>query len=239
MAATRHWSKFYDGGNFWSGSASYLSFFRHVAQLPIDWDKWDPYERLAKVGPRYSHRLFVLISDRPEFIHRDGQSRPHCADGPYIRWRDGTEQFYLHGVRVTARHLSGEMSAQEIAAESNAEVRRVLVGKYYGGNLGAYFDALGAKVLHEDVDTLGNRRQLRQIEQAGDEPLTIVAVTNTTPEPDGSHKVTTHRVDPALRPLPIPGIRADYGSPQALTCQNAVASGYGYYGFDWSPSEQT
>ena len=77
-----------DGGNFWSGWSAYLSFFRHVSQLPIDYSKWQHYEAAAiHAGPRFMHKRFCVVSDRPEFIHRDAQARPHRIDGPYIRWQ--------------------------------------------------------------------------------------------------------------------------------------------------------
>jgi hypothetical protein len=102
-----------------------------------------------------------------------------------------------------------------------------------------YLRDVGAAVIHADVDMLGLPRRLLRIEQPGDEPFVAVEVTNSTPEPDGQRKLYTFRCHPELRPLPIRGIRADYGPEQELTCQNAIASTYGYAGADYRPAIET
>lgn len=94
-------------------------------------------------------------------------------------------------------------------------------------------------MIHADTDALGLPRRLLRIEQPGDEPFLAIEVTNSTPEPDGTRKLYTFRCHPELRPLPVRGIRSDYGAPQALTCQNAIASTYGFSGKDYHPIVET
>lgn len=90
-----------DGGNQWSGWSAYLSFFRHIAKLDIDYSKWQHYELCAeRSGPRLMHAKFCVVSDRPEVLKVDEQNRPHCSEGPSHRWRDGWELYHWHGVRV-------------------------------------------------------------------------------------------------------------------------------------------
>jgi hypothetical protein len=240
LRCLQQWSRFWHGGNQWSGWASFLNFFRDVVGLDIDWSTWIDAERLFRhCGPVYSHEKFVIVADRPLFIHLDEQNRPHSVDGPYMRWSDGWELHYLHGIQVSERATSGLMTAQEIRDEANAEVRRVLVERYNKKTGGSYLRDIGAKVIHEDKDALGLARRLLRIEQPGDEPFVAVEVTNSTPELDGTRKLYTFRCQPELRPLPIPGIRKEYGKPQEMTCQNAIASTYGYTGEDFVLEAQT
>ncbi len=242
----QYWWKFWNGGNMWSGWVGYLSFFRHVAKLPLDYSKFDHYEQLTlHSGPRFMHEDFWLVSDRPEILRYEpvpgdpSRNRPHCADGPTHRWRDGVELFHIHGIRVSARAVSGFMTAKEISEERNAEVRRVLISNYNKGDTGRYVRDLGATVLHQDVDALGLPRRLLRIEQEGDEPILAIEVTNSTPEHDGTRKIYTFRCHPELRPLAIPGVRSELGEPQAPTCLNAIASTYGYTGEEYQLSTET
>jgi len=67
-----------------------------------------------------------------------------------------------------------------------------------------------------------------------------IEVVNASPEPDGHRKVYgPFRCHPQLCPLPRAGIRQEYGRPQELTCQNAIASTYGMYGHEYFPRRET
>ena len=129
VRCTNNWNALYNGGNHWSGSAAYLSFFRHIAKLDLDYTKWQHYETLAEFGPRFLHKNFWIISEYPEFIHKDAANRPHAEKGPYCRWRDGVELYYHHGVQVPKEWI---LSPQSISAETalrwpNTEQRRAAV----------------------------------------------------------------------------------------------------------------
>ena len=115
-----------DGGNQWSGYPSYLSFFRHVAKLPLDYSSWSHYEDLAAFGPRFVHPRFCIVSELPEFLHRDEGGRAHCSDGAYCRWPSGRELYYWHGTQVPAQWLTDTkaLTAAEVLACTNVEQRR-------------------------------------------------------------------------------------------------------------------
>ena len=74
------------------------------------------------------HPDFCMISDRPEVLLVDDQNRPHCATGPFCKWRDGSALYYFHGVRVPAWVIEHpeKITVEAIFAETNAEVRRVM-----------------------------------------------------------------------------------------------------------------
>lgn len=66
---------------------------------------------------------------------------------------------------------------------------------------GRYLRAIDAAVLDEDIDPLGHPRRLLCAEQLNDEPLVMTEVVNSTPEPDGHHKVYYERVPGNIRTL--------------------------------------
>jgi hypothetical protein len=123
----------WQGGNQWSSFDSFLSFFRHVAGLPLDYTAWDPWECLSlHSGPRIVHQEFCLISDRPEVLLVDDDHHPHCETGPFCRWRDGSALYAIHGVRVPAWLVetpAERLDPRQLLTIDNAEVRRCFVTK--------------------------------------------------------------------------------------------------------------
>jgi hypothetical protein len=208
----------WNGGNQWSGYSAYLSFFRHVAglDLPI-YEKWDHYEKASMhAGPRIMHADFCMVSDRPEFIKRDAQSRPHCEDGPFCRWRDGWELFYWHGVAVTRQIIEfpETLTVGQISVEANAEVRRVMIERYGAKR---YLLDSGAKRCHED-----DFGTLYRAERGDDTELVMVKVVNSTPEHDGTYKDYFLRVPPTVQ-----------------TAREAVAWTFGKNEKSYAPQKQT
>lgn len=123
QAASRLWN----GGNHWAGWPAVISFFRHVAKLPIDFSKWQHYEATAIHGSwRWMHPDFCIVSDRPMTLKVDNQNRPHSADGPSHEWRDGWKLYHWRGVAVPARWIERRdaLTSAEVFAEQNAERRR-------------------------------------------------------------------------------------------------------------------
>ena len=140
--------------------------------------------------------------------------RLHSTTGPALRYRDGWPVFAIHGVQVPAKVVESPqtLTIAEIRAEQNAEIRRIMIDRFGAAR---YLREIGATVRHEDRDQHGFARRLLVAELAGDvEPLVMVEVVNTTPEPIGYHpdegaagiwvgnrwhKVYTLRVPPAMR----------------------------------------
>ena len=140
-----------NGGNQWSGYVAYLSFFRHVAKLNLDYSKWKHYETAATAGPRYMHKKFCIVSERPTTLLVDDENRPHCDDGPFCEWSDGTRLFAVNGVYVPGWIVTHpeRLTVKSIRAENNAEIRRIMRERYGEGR---YLADIGSKVL--DVDTV-------------------------------------------------------------------------------------
>ena len=146
----------WNGGNQWSGRPAYLSFFRYIAKLAIDYTKWNHYEMAAQAGPRIMHREFCLVSERPVELHVDTQNRPHCATGPFCRWVDGSALFALNGVYVPAWVVLTpveQIDPARILAETNAQVRAEIIRKV---GIERFIQKVGATVL----DTVGDYQLL-------------------------------------------------------------------------------
>jgi hypothetical protein len=185
----------WQGGNQWSAYDSFLSFFDRVVGLDLkEYEAWRHWEALSlHSGPRIVHADFCMISDRPEVLQVDEQNRPHCEDGPFCMWRDGSALYSWHGVRVPAWIIERpeEITADKIDAETNAEVRRVMLERYGEDR---YLRENGATLVHEDA-----RGKLWRKDMGNDEPLVMVEVVNSTPEPDGTRRTYFLRVDPSVQ----------------------------------------
>jgi hypothetical protein len=183
----------FNGGNTDGQSISLITFFRYIAKLNIDYSKFDAYEKLGEhSGPRFIHSKFCIISDKPLFIKRDDNSQPHAETGPYIKWRDGTALYAIHGVRVPAWIIEKpqEITIKKIDNESNIEIRRIMIDKY---GLSKYIENSGSKLIHKDC--FG---ELYEKLVENDENIKIVKVINSTPEKDGSKKTYWIRVPPDI-----------------------------------------
>lgn len=208
-------------------------------------------ERRLAIRERIAESCYGVITvnaieiaiQHPRVAAFDDRGRLHRIDGPALEFSDGYAVYAVNGVRLTPElgkaMADKSLTAQRISEERNAEVRRLLVAIYNAGDSGRYLRDIGAKVLHEDVDALGLPRRLLCIEQTDDEPIVVIEVTNSSTEPDGTRKRYSFRCHPELKPLPIPGLRSEYGAAQAMTCQNAIASTYGFTGEEFRLEVQT
>jgi hypothetical protein len=144
----------HDGGAHWSAWVSYLSFFRHVAKLPIDYSAWQHYERLAELSAsRIVHAQFCVVSERPTTLQIDPQHRPHREDGPSHEWADGWRVWYWRGVLVPGRWIeTRDLTAQEALSVANVEERRAAC-EILGWE--RVLDDLGARSLDEDAPEIG------------------------------------------------------------------------------------
>jgi hypothetical protein len=128
LQCASRWSAVYQGGNMWGAYDSYLTAMRDVLGLKLPAHKAYAYWEQAAIegGFRVMHPEFCLVSDFPEVLRVDEQNRPHCADGPSHRWRDGWSLFYWHGVAVPAAWIIRKdiLTAQIALSQENLELRR-------------------------------------------------------------------------------------------------------------------
>lgn len=149
---------------------------------------------LAKsAGWALPHERVCWVSERHHALHRDDRGRLHAADGPALAYSDGFAIHAWHGVRVPARIIEtpDTITSEEITAEPNAEVRRVMLERFGADR---YIRELGAERVQGD-----DYGSLYRVERVDDSPLVMVHVTNSTPEPDGSAKDYWLRVPPEMQ----------------------------------------
>jgi hypothetical protein len=200
LRCVRRWGDMYQGGNMWAAWDSYLTACRDILGLQLpEHDKYKWWEQSAIHGGfRLMHEEFCMVSDFPSRLFKDEQHRPHCDDGPSHEWRDGWKLWYIHGVAVTEQIVMypKTLTIKQIDDESNAEVRRVMIERF---GLQRYLTEGGAQIIHQDTDPQnGDQRILYCKEVKDDEPIVMVRVKNSTPEPDGSIKDYFIRVPPGI-----------------------------------------
>lgn len=205
----------------WSSWPAYLSAFRDVLGLKLpEHEKFAAWEQCdIEGGFRFMHEDFCMVSDRPKTLLVDAENRPHCDHGPSHEWRDGWKLWHWHGVSISEdkKHIIEApelITWQEIEAEQNAEIRRVMISRYGAEK---YVVQSGAKVVqHLPIDhkMFGLRDAKLLVKLVpGDEPIVYVDLLNSTPEPDGTVKRYMLRVDPNA-----------YGGMASKDCHAAAAS---------------
>ncbi len=129
-----------------------------------------------------------MVADRPRELHRDAGGRLHAERGPAIAYPDGWALHFWHGLGIPRSHewiiTSRErLCLQAIEAESNAELRRVML-EIFGFE--RYLAEREARVIATD-EVHGQPRRLLEVTVAG-EPIRIVEVVNGSLEPDGTRR---------------------------------------------------
>jgi hypothetical protein len=175
-----------------------------LAMMAAEAGWWWPYEDL------------VIVSERPRELHRDETGRLHRGDGPALAFPGGFELHAWRGMPVPAGFVASlaALTAETIAGEENAELRRVMLEVY---GFERYIAEAGGTMA--DRDTMG---VLWRIDMPGDEPAVIVEVVNSTPEPDGTSRTYWLRVPPRTR-----------------TAREAVAWTFGLTAEEYQPAKET
>ena len=194
MSCVAAWWRCYQGGNMWAGVESYITAARDILGLRLPAHAaYTAWEQCAiEGGFRIMSDKFCMVSDFPERILVDERNRPHCDDGPSHRWRDGWSIWHLHGVRVTEQIVMrpDTITVEQIRAENNAEVRRVMIDRY--GEERYIIDSGMRPVAHdEQFGTLYVEAQ-----ESGT-PIAKIRVINRSPEPDGTFKPYWLDINPA------------------------------------------
>ena len=156
-------------------------------------------ELARSAGPWWALDGLAIVSERPSEIHLDDRGRLHGTDGPAVAWADGTSLWAWHGVQVEPHVITepGTITVDEIDGERNIERRRVLVERFGEERL---VREGGGELVHED-ETGRLWRRAMQVNEPWwhrEEPVVMVEVLNSTPEPDGSRKTYFLRVPPNI-----------------------------------------
>jgi hypothetical protein len=159
---------------------------------------------------------YAILTDRPTRVARDNVGRLHRGEGPAMEFPDGYALWAWRGMPIPTS-LAAQLptlTADRIGAETNAELRRVML-EHFGYD--RYLREAGARALHKD-----ETGTLWFLSLPGDEPLAMVEVVNATPEPDGTSRIYWLRVPPTVRTAREGvawtfGLEADEYHPQVQT----------------------
>ena len=189
LAGLQKW----DGG-FGQHDSGWLAYYDFVSQIGVEGT--EPLNGLTKLarngGWWWPFEHICILTDRPIELHRDNRSRLHNETNMAMKFRDGWGIYAWHGVLVPAYVvlLPEPLTFDLIESEPNAEVRRVLIERY---GLDNYLREGRVIKIHQDQCGILYRMNLES-----DEPILVVRVQNSTPEPDGTIKEYFLRVPPNM-----------------------------------------
>lgn len=158
----------------------------------------------------------AFVCERPIKMSVDNQGRLHGEKDASMIFPDGSSAFCWHGVSVPPHVILRPelLDVRAIQAETNIEVRRVMIERY--GQERFLVDS-GAQLVHRD-----QYGELYFKRLPNDEPMVMVKVVNQTPEPDGTRKVYFLRVPPTV-----------------TTAREAVAWTFDQPAGEYNPTEET
>jgi hypothetical protein len=187
-----------------SHDAAWLAFYRYfhdVLGLTVQTAKLSGLWELAQsAGWAAPHQNICWVSERHHILSRDDRGRLHCENGPAVAYPDGWAIYAAHGVRVprdVIEHPS-QIDIARIDKQTNAEVRRVMIDRYRHGEevsgAAAFIRDAGSERLDHDerFGTLWRRNV------PDDEPIVMIELVNSTPEPGGRRKRYWLRVPPNM-----------------------------------------
>jgi hypothetical protein len=154
-------------------------------------DCW-AYLSHAAAGYYFCPKICFVCS-KPISIQTNEAGRPHNPSGPAVVWADGLKIYSWRGVVINSDLIEdkGSITWQRINQERNAEIRRVMMDIYGESR---YLMDSGAVAVDENEHGI-----LYRLDIPNDEPLVMVRVRNSTPEPDGTYRFYFLRVPPTMQ----------------------------------------
>ncbi len=148
---------------------------------------------LMRCGFAYTPLTRTIFVCRQPKVHLDEFGRLHCENEAALQFADGYEIFAWRGIPVPRDVIENpeSLTSQRIDAERNIELRRALIDKF-----GV------SKYLHETCAGIKDQTESGTLylkQMPGDEPIALVRVKNSTPEPDGTYKDYFLRVPPTMK----------------------------------------
>jgi len=179
---------------FGQHDSSWVAYYDFLAQVGIKGGEiLDGIAKLTQSsGWWWPYENFAILTERPTLLKRDNRGLLHCEDGMCMQYADGWGIYAWHGILVPEYviTLPEPITFELIEAEVNVEVRRVLIERF---GLDNYLRAGHAIKVHKDSFGTLYKMNLR-----GDEPILVVHVVNSTPEPDGTYNQYFLRVPPMM-----------------------------------------
>ena len=206
------------GGAVWGQhEAGYLGWCDAMQLIGVNLDVAGLSTVARNAGWWWPMRDTVILTDRPDTLHRDPQGRLHCETGPALRYRDGWAIHAIHGVRVPADLIEHGWDVARILEEGNAEVRRAAIEltgwehfiSHSGLTLVASAPDPGNPPHELELYDLPDR-----LRDMYDDQARILLCTNGSVEPDGTRRryglpVPAHHNDPVAAAADLYGWPAE------------------------------
>ena len=185
----------------WLGTMQYLhevcGLHRHCRPLM---GLWQTASYATWMVP---HAHVCWLMEKPQLIHHDPNGRLHAADGPALRFRDGSKVYAWKGILIPPRLIEqrDSIDVRSIELAHDPQIRRCMIDimtpQRFIAQGGAY------RVAQDETGILWRQRWRW-------EAWAAVEVINGTPEPDGSFKRYFLQVPPTVR-TPREGVAWTYG----------------------------
>ncbi len=195
-----------------------VSFYDFCRQTGLKLNQIEASIKLASCcGWFWPMKEICIMTARPTTVATDSVGRLHNEKGPCLSYADGWKMHAVHGTIVPPRLTSflREQTFDAIAVERNVEVRRMMLDIY---GVERFLRESGAEMIQKDECGALYIRRL-DVEQ---DPVMIVCVVNSTPEPDGHYRRYFIRVPPHVR-----------------TAREAVAWTFGLSADEYKPLRET
>lgn len=140
----------------------------------------------------------AFICEYPVHSRLDPEHRFHDETGPALKFADEFSAHFWHGRRVTRETIESPeaITVEQIEKEKNVETRSILIERY---GLERFIIDSGAIKVHEDECGVLYHKVFTSHDSLTDEPLVVVMVDNSTPEPDGTRQRFFLRVPPTMK----------------------------------------
>lgn len=134
-----------------------------------------------------------IVCSKPKRLVTNESGNPHNSSGPAAVWSDGFEAFSWRGVIIDRELIEQPQSINvaRIVNEKNQTIRQVLL-EMFGQD--RFIEESGAHVVDRYKGGV-----LYRYDFDFSEPLVMVKVKNSTPEPDGTYKYYYLRVPPDMQ----------------------------------------
>ena len=182
------WGQHYIGWMAWLNFARQIGV-KYTAELDTGLDGWDA---ASDTGWLWPYKNLCICSERPTTQYLDANGRLHHPNKMSMRFADGYGFFSWHGVRVPDWVLTP--SLEQIASETNVEIRRCAIEAYGWRD---YLASLGDTPVAV-CDDPANAPQVLELYDvpAGlyDGPVRLLVMTNGTVERDGTRRMYAETV---------------------------------------------
>jgi hypothetical protein len=167
-----------------------IAALKHIGLIESEAEAKFFFDALQAGGWWAPYLDVCLLCDNPTICTFDDSFRLHNDSGPSLSLAGDETFFALGGLLVPEKVVTRNYNVEDIDAERNVEVRRVMIERY---GVQAYIKDIGALEIDRSEWGVLFRKELKD-----DEAIVMVEVTNKTAEPDGSYKNYFLRVPPQM-----------------------------------------